>query len=330
MEHSRASGTQQALLQRVLNRYVATVNAEQRIAPFSATMSVLPSVTLGILMAIMTGLVGGMSAFYHDSTDITNPQHREISAIRLIAKMPTLVAMAYKYGIGQPYIYPKNSLSYSANFMRMMFATPCEEYVPDDVLVFVTGVGSSAVAASFSGGATDKATSLRAQPMELTFTAADRYTITDIKTGTVLAERSFDPTQLNASIEYQGLKVSFSTAPKTGDRFLMDGNKDGTGNNENMLRLAGLESTGLVAGKTIGASYIDHVNDMGNISRQSTIAKEALTVVHDQAVAARDKVSGVSLDEEAANLIRFQQAYQASAKVMQVATVLFDAVLAVR
>ncbi len=86
-------------------------------------------------MAVMTGLVGGLSAFYHDSTDITNPTHREISAIRLIAKMPTLVSMAYKYGIGQPYIYPKNSLSYSANFMRMMFATPCEDYEPNDVLV---------------------------------------------------------------------------------------------------------------------------------------------------------------------------------------------------
>jgi len=86
-------------------------------------------------MAVMTGLVGALSAFYHDSTDINNPTHREIAAIRLIAKMPTLVAMAYKYGIGQPFIYPKNSLSYSSNFMRMMFATPCEEYEPNDVLV---------------------------------------------------------------------------------------------------------------------------------------------------------------------------------------------------
>jgi citrate synthase len=86
-------------------------------------------------MAVMTGLVGALSAFYHDSTDINNPEHREIAAIRLIAKMPTLVAMAYKYGIGQPYIYPKNDLSYTANFMRMMFATPCEEYTPNDVLV---------------------------------------------------------------------------------------------------------------------------------------------------------------------------------------------------
>ncbi|MDP3760331.1 MAG: citrate synthase [Ramlibacter sp.] len=86
-------------------------------------------------MAIMTGLVGALSAFYHDSTDINNPEHREVAAIRLIAKMPTLVAMAYKYSAGQPYMYPQNDLSYAGNFMRMMFATPCEEYQPIEVLV---------------------------------------------------------------------------------------------------------------------------------------------------------------------------------------------------
>jgi citrate synthase len=85
-------------------------------------------------MAILTGLVGGMSAFYHDSTDINNPEHREIAAIRLIAKMPTLVALAYKYKFGQPYMYPQNNLSYAGNFMRMMFGTPCEEYVVNPVL----------------------------------------------------------------------------------------------------------------------------------------------------------------------------------------------------
>ena len=85
-------------------------------------------------MAVMTGLVGGLSAFYHDSTDITNPKHREISAIRLIAKMPTLVAMAFKYGIGQPYMYPRNSLSYSGNFLHMMFAVPTEDYKVNPVI----------------------------------------------------------------------------------------------------------------------------------------------------------------------------------------------------
>ena len=85
-------------------------------------------------MAVLTGLVGAMSAFYHDSTDINNPQHRDIAAIRLIAKMPTLVAMAYKYGKGEPYMYPQNNLSYAGNFLRMMFGTPCEEYKVNPVL----------------------------------------------------------------------------------------------------------------------------------------------------------------------------------------------------
>ena len=85
-------------------------------------------------MAVMTGLVGGLSAFYHDSTDINNPEHREVAAIRLIAKMPTLVAMAYKYSIGQPFIYPRNDLSYAGHFLHMMFATPCEEYKVNPVL----------------------------------------------------------------------------------------------------------------------------------------------------------------------------------------------------
>jgi citrate synthase len=86
-------------------------------------------------MAVMTGLVGAMSSFYPDSMNLNDPRQREISAHRLIAKMPTLVAMAYKYTVGQPYVYPRNNLTYAANFMRMMFATPCEDYVVNDVLV---------------------------------------------------------------------------------------------------------------------------------------------------------------------------------------------------
>ncbi|PRC92187.1 citrate synthase [Solimicrobium silvestre] len=86
-------------------------------------------------MSVLVGTVGALASFYHDSLDINNPRHREVSAIRLIAKMPTLVAMAYKYSIGQPFVYPKNELSFSANFMHMMFSTPCEEYKINDVLV---------------------------------------------------------------------------------------------------------------------------------------------------------------------------------------------------
>ncbi|MDR3096221.1 MAG: citrate (Si)-synthase [Paraburkholderia sp.] len=86
-------------------------------------------------MAILVAAVGALSAFYHDSLDINDPTHREVSAIRMIAKLPTLVAMTYKYTMGQPFVYPRNDLSYSANFMRMMFSTPSEEYKVNDVLV---------------------------------------------------------------------------------------------------------------------------------------------------------------------------------------------------
>ena len=86
-------------------------------------------------MAVMVGVVGALSAFYHDALDINNAQHRVITGFRLIAKMPTIVAMSYKYSIGQPFVYPKNDLSYTANFMRMMFGVPTEEYKVNDVLV---------------------------------------------------------------------------------------------------------------------------------------------------------------------------------------------------
>ena len=86
-------------------------------------------------MAVLVGVVGALSAFYHDALDISDAHHRIISAFRLIAKMPTIVAMSYKYSIGQPFVYPRNDLSYTANFMRMMFAVPAEEYKVNDVLV---------------------------------------------------------------------------------------------------------------------------------------------------------------------------------------------------
>src|SRR4029077_4024658 len=85
-------------------------------------------------MAVMVASVGALAAFYHDSTDITDPQQRMIASMRMIAKVPTLAAMAYKYTIGQPFIYPQNSLDYASNFMRMCFAVPCEEYKVNPVL----------------------------------------------------------------------------------------------------------------------------------------------------------------------------------------------------
>ena len=86
-------------------------------------------------MAVMVGVVGALSAFYHDVLDFGDAEHRTVSFIRLVAKMPTIVAMAYKYNVGQPFMYPRNDLSYAANFLHMMFGTPCEKYEPNPVLV---------------------------------------------------------------------------------------------------------------------------------------------------------------------------------------------------
>ena len=85
-------------------------------------------------MAVMCGVVGALSAFYHDSLDINDPHHRLVASHRLISKIPTLAAWAYKYSMGQPFMYPRNNLSYAENFLHMMFATPCEEYKVNPVL----------------------------------------------------------------------------------------------------------------------------------------------------------------------------------------------------
>ena len=208
----------------------------------------------------------------------------------------------------------------------------------EDLLVFLTGSGTAKISATYAGSPADVKETLRAQPLEVKFFTREvgsldqsYYTITDLTTNTELAERNFDPTLPELFINYQGLKIGFSSPPKAGDIYTVDGNRDGVGNNENMLAIANLENKGVMGGgKTMGAYYIDQVNDMGNIARQASISQSALKVVYDQAVTARDEVSGVSLDQEAADLIRFQQAYQAAAKILQVASQLFESVLSVR
>ena len=201
---------------------------------------------------------------------------------------------------------------------------------PDDLLLFVTGKGSANVATSFSGQPLNVRDSLRTQSLMVKFTAADRYSIIDSKTGTQLADRHYDPSALEPVIEFQGLKLKFSHAPAVGDSFAVDGNFDGLGNNVNMLDMADLSKKAVTNGKTIGNNYIDQINNVGNLAQQANMTQQALTVVNDQAVAARDKVSGVNLDEEAAALIRYQQAYQASAKALQVSGQLFDSIVQIR
>lgn len=200
--------------------------------------------------------------------------------------------------------------------------------VPDDMLVFVTGAGAAALSASYSGQPNDDIDRLRQASMLLSFDdSATHFVLTDADTGTVLAERDYDPS--SGGFSYQGLTISFSRPPMAGDTFEINGNDDGAGDNQNLLALVALESRALLGSKTLTQAYTDQVNTVGNIGSQASIVQSSLKVVHDQAISSRDQVSGVSLDEEATNLIRFQQAYQASAKSLQVASQLFDAILQV-
>ena len=207
----------------------------------------------------------------------------------------------------------------------------------DDLLVFVTdrsGADSSAtVSAQFAGQEGSMKQTLRTSSLQVSFTSATTYKILDTTSGSIVAERSLqvDPNDTTPSLTYRGLRLEFSTAPKAGDVFTIDGNDDGIGNNEAMLRLVALEEDAIMpGGLTMTEAYIERVNQVGSVARQSAIAEQALSVVYQQAQEARDGISGVSLDEEASALVRFQQAYQANAKVMQVAMALFDSILQVR
>jgi flagellar hook-associated protein FlgK len=132
-------------------------------------------------------------------------------------------------------------------------------------------------------------------------------------------------------IHYQTLTLSFDSAPKAGDRFVVDGNEGGIGDNGNMLLLVALQDKPVLAnGRTISEGYIDLVSTVGNKATLGKISQEALQVVYDQAVESRDQVSGVSLDQEAADLIRLQQAYQASAQIIQMSSKIFDSILGIR
>lgn len=223
----------------------------------------------------------------------------------------------------------------STDLARMGFRTGVylTGEIKEDLLVFATGQDDGLgfkLGATWEEGSRDAIDALRAEPFDVVFTSPTQFQILDRNTGTIVAERQYDAA---VGIQYRGLTLSLSSAPVAGDRFAVDGNQDGIGNNSNALRIAAVQNRpflGGTVGQTLADVYGQTVANVGNASFQASIAERALEVVKDQAVQARDQVSGVSLDEEAADLIRYQQAYQASAKVLQTASLLFDAIIQVR
>jgi hypothetical protein len=214
--------------------------------------------------------------------------------------------------------------------------------IPEDLIVVATGNSPAKLSIRQTEAGLDLLPNLRDRKFQIRFTSDTAFEIIDVTrvtdpsdqvdletNGTVVAKRAYSAVQ---GIHFQGVHFSLSRLPAKGDTYTIDGNHDGIGDNKNILKLAALEtSRDLISGAlTIAESWHGQINEIGNLGNQARIAQEALMIVNEQAVEARDKVSGVSLDEEAADLVRFQQAYQASARIIQTANQLFDAILQVR
>ncbi len=212
-----------------------------------------------------------------------------------------------------------------ANLGRMALETGViiDGEVPDDLAIFVTGSGSVETSVKTSAAKAQVQT-YPASPFRINFTSDTVYTITDTTTDTVVATRLFTP---GSDIDFQGIKVQFDNIPKSGDSFSIDNNTDGLGSNKNILRLIELGKAPTIAGQTFSEAYRDLVTGAGSRAQMAELGKEAMTVIRDQAEESRQSAVGVNLDEEAANLIRFQQAYQAAAQVIQMSQRLFDTLL---
>ena len=196
----------------------------------------------------------------------------------------------------------------------------------EDLVVFTTGETSDQMSfyAGYSKSESDPLYQ-RQRVTDVKFTSASNYQIVDRTTNTILSERTWS---MGQPINYGAISLTIEGQPNTGDVFTIDGNQSGVASNENALRIAGLDSSNIGSdGKTLKESYLSILTQAGNSSRRAVVAQEALEVVHQQSVQSKDARAGVNLDEEAAELLRFQQAYQASAKVMQMASQLFDSIL---
>ena len=206
--------------------------------------------------------------------------------------------------------------------------------IDEDLAIFVRGTGESQISTTQVSSGQTFVSGLRDRVFDIEFVSDSRYQITDRATATVVADRTYAGEPL---IEYQGIEIELESSATEGDRLTLDGNNtgpgkqfDAQGNNANLMRMLKLESAGVVSGQSLTQAYLDLVGDVGNEATQAEISFEALGVLEEQAIEARDRVSGVSLDREAADLIRFQQAYQASAQVIQIATRIFDDILQIR
>ncbi len=211
---------------------------------------------------------------------------------------------------------------------RLGFATGVifDGPVKDDFAIFMTGSGSATATLRADPAAKSEGSVYPADTFKVNFSTDSVYTITDSATDTVVATRTYGA---GDAIEYQGIRIEFDDIPKQGDSFTIEPNAEGIGNNENMLRLINLGKEPIISGQTFSAAYQDLVAGTGSRAHLAELSRDAMEVVRDQAQESREAAVGVNLDEEAADLIRFQQAYQAAAQVIQISQRMFDTLIQV-
>jgi flagellar hook-associated protein FlgK len=200
--------------------------------------------------------------------------------------------------------------------------------LPEDMVVMVAAAetGATRITAK-SGGLIDATNAPRTMEpaFSVAFSADGTYTLTEIESGSVLAKRTYDH---SVGIQQGDLTITFDQVPSAGDQFLIQPRDADSGNNDMIVALAELQNASVfVGGNTFSSGYLKILNEVGSNSFSATIASDALEVVYQQAVEKRDSKVGVSLDQEAASLIRFQQAFQAAAQIIQTSSKLFDTIL---
>ncbi|MDA9579562.1 hypothetical protein N9S52_06555, partial [Gammaproteobacteria bacterium] len=194
----------------------------------------------------------------------------------------------------------------------------------EDFLVYATGDAKTAELQYRIGDVKAESTTAAEKPLVFTYTAANTVEIRDKTSDTLLAKRTYESAK---DIVFGDVRIRLSGAPAVGDSFTLQPNTGGLGDNSNIVALAAVQNIRLEGGELPVQTYITLVNGIGNVNSLSKMSAEALEVVYEDAVALGDAATGVSLDDEAANLIRFQQSYQAAAQIIKVSGDLFDAIL---
>ena len=302
-----------------INAAKGTTNVKATLVTDGANFRIALNNTNGVLtdFTVSTNISGYTQVDSKGNTVVdTDLGFQDLNNARLGLNKPTEISLTL------------SSTGVPADLGRFGFATEVMIDGPaaDDYAIFLTGTGTVDALLGADKATPKTAASYPADSFEIAFTSASVYTITDIATDTVVATRTYTAGE---DISYQGVRVVFDDIPASGDKYTVEPNADGVGNNENMLALIELGKEPIIAGQTLSAAYRDLVAGAGSRANLAELSRDAMTVVHDQADASKEAAVGVNLGEEAADLIRFQQAYQAAAQVIQMSQRMFDTLIQV-